>query len=105
MAKQRREKQQELIKAKRALEEKKWAELHQKQKIEAEKRMQKMQLVDAERIEQMKMKDASERLQRQVVLANKLASEKNHEMQVKSMIDKYEYKQMNSKNKYVQNLD
>ena len=53
----------------------------------------------------MKMKDASERLQRQVVLANKLASEKNHEMQVKSMIDKYEYKQMNSKNKYVQNLD
>ena len=41
-AKQRREKQQELIRAKKLQEEKKWAQLHEMQKEEAEKRLQKM---------------------------------------------------------------
>ena len=52
--KERREKQQELIRQKKRQEERKWNELHRKQKEEAEKRIQKMQLIDAERVNFMK---------------------------------------------------
>lgn len=78
--KERREKQQEIIKLKRMEEEKRWAEQHTKQKLEAEKRIAKLQLVDAEKVEQMKMKDFSERQQRQHVVSNKQRGEKNHEL-------------------------
>ena len=40
--KERRDKQQELIKIKRMEEEKRWAEQHTKQKLEAEKRIAKI---------------------------------------------------------------
>ena len=45
--------------------------MHEKQKEEAEKRIQKLQLIDAERVTQMKHKDMTERLQRQMVVENK----------------------------------
>lgn len=52
-----------------------------------------MQLSDADKIQQMKDKDALERQQRQMVLENKLQGEKMHEQAVKSMIGKLELKQ------------
>lgn len=67
-------------------EERKWNELHRKQKEEGEKRIQKLQLVDAERINYMKEKDKMERLQREQVVANKMNSERQHEDQMQNMI-------------------
>ena len=67
-------------------EERKWNELHRKQKEEGEKRIQKLQLVDAERIHYMKEKDKMERLQREQVVANKMNSERQHEDQMQNMI-------------------
>ena len=54
VAQERREKQQSIIKARRLEEEKKWAAEHRRQKEENEKRFAKLQLVDEERINQMK---------------------------------------------------
>ena len=49
----------------REQEEKKWVEIAQQQKIEAEKRVAKIQLIDEDRLFYMKQKDANERLQRE----------------------------------------
>ena len=63
-----------------------------------------MQLVDAERINHMKQKDAIERQQREAVMSKKLNQEVEHERQMKSMIDRIEEKQKSSMDAYKRNL-
>lgn len=62
--------------------------MHRKQKEEAEKRIQKLQLMDAERLNYMMHKDKLERAQREMVLQNKINNEKQHEEQMRDMIDR-----------------
>ena len=44
--------------------------------------------MDAERVEYMKHKDKLERAQREMVLQNKINNEKQHEDQMRNMIDR-----------------
>lgn len=53
----------------------------------------------------MKAKDAQERQQRQVVVKNKQVGDFNHEIQMKSVIDRYQRKQANSMTAYQSNLN
>ena len=64
-----------------------------------------MQLTDAERTKMMKMKDEIERKQREIVMQNQSARERQREQEVKFMIDKTEQKQKNSIDLYQKNLN